>query len=174
MTQAMDRDEVLCRELTRQEAQQVRIRRASPDDQPFVVAAADRLGSFGPPAWRPSEEIVSGEVRTLQGFFEAPASDATLLIAESEEGTRLGFAYLERLQDYFTLENHGHVGILVVTGEAQGTGVGGALMRAAEGWAREQGYRRLTLNVFEANRAAQAVYEHLGYAPETLRYVKIL
>ena len=50
----------------------------------------------------------------------------------------------------------------------------GALMRAAEAWARAHGYRRLTLNVFEANHAARAVYEHLGYAPETLRYVKIL
>ena len=48
------------------------------------------------------------------------------------------------------------------------------MMRAAEAWAREHGYRRLTLNVFEANHAARAVYEHLGYAPETLRYVKIL
>ena len=47
-------------------------------------------------------------------------------------------------------------------------------MRAAEGWAREQGYRKLTLTVFEANHPARAVYEHLGYALETLRYVKIL
>jgi GNAT superfamily N-acetyltransferase len=66
------------------------------------------------------------------------------------------------------------VGILVVTEEGQGKSVGGELMRAAEAWAREQGYRKLTLTVFEANRAARAVYDHLGYAPETLRYVKIL
>jgi len=32
----------------------------------------------------------------------------------------------------------------------------------------------LTLTVFEANEAARAVYDHLGYVPETLRYVKIL
>jgi GNAT superfamily N-acetyltransferase len=64
--------------------------------------------------------------------------------------------------------------MLVVTEGAAGKGVGGALMRAAEAWAREHGYRKLTLTVFEANQAARAVYEHLGYAPETLRYVKIL
>ncbi len=152
----------------------MRIRRALPADQPFVVAAAARLGGFGPPAWRPPEEIASGEVRTLRAFFQSPPSRSALLIAQSEEGSRLGFAYLERLQDYFTLEDHGHVGILVVTEQAQGKGVGSALMRAAEDWAREQGYRKLTLTVFEANHTARVVYDHLGYAPETLRYVKIL
>jgi len=152
----------------------VRIRHASSDDQGFVVAGAERLGAFGPPAWRPAEEIVSGEVRTLRSFFESPAAGAALLIAESEAGDRLGFAYLERLQDYFTLEPHAHVGILVVTEQAQGKGVGSALMRAAENWARELGHRRLTLTVFETNRAARAVYEHLGFAPETVRYVKML
>jgi GNAT superfamily N-acetyltransferase len=151
----------------------MRIRPVLPDDRAFVLAAAHRLASFGPPAWRPSEDIVNGEVRTLEGFFATPPAGSSLLIAESE-GARVGFAYLERLQDYFTLEPHGHVGMLVVTEEAAGKGAGGALMRAAEAWARERGYRRLTLNVFATNHAARAVYEHLGYAPETLRYVKIL
>jgi GNAT superfamily N-acetyltransferase len=152
---------------------EMRIRPVVPDDRGFVIAAAHRLASFGPPAWRSSEDIVNAEARTLEGFFAAPPAGSALLIAESERN-RLGFVYLERLQDYFTLEQHGHVGMLVVAEEAEGKGVGGALMRAAEAWAREHRYRRLTLNVFEANHAARAVYEHLGYAPETLRYVKIL
>jgi GNAT superfamily N-acetyltransferase len=150
------------------------IRPAVPDDRAFVVAAARRLASFGPPAWRTSEEIVSGEARVLAAFFETPPAGSALLIADSEHGRRLGFVYLERLQDYFTLVEHGHVGMLVVTEEAGGRGVGGALMRAADTWAREQGYRKLTLTVFEANHAARAIYEHLGYAAETLRYVKNL
>jgi GNAT superfamily N-acetyltransferase len=139
-----------------------------------VIAAAKRLAAFGPPDWRPSEEIVSGETRTLEAFFADPPSGSALLIAESADNKRLGFVYLERLQDYFTREPHGHVGMIVVIEEGEGSGVGGALMREAEAWAREQGYRKLTLTVFEANRTARAVYEHLGYAPETLRYVKIL
>lgn len=152
----------------------MKIRSALPRDRAFVLAAAQRLAGLDPPPWRPAEDIVEGERRTLRGFFAAPADGSSLLIAESEQGENLGFAYLERLQDYFTLEAHGHVGILVVTEMAEGKGVGGALMRAAETWAREQGYRKLTLTVFEANRTARAVYEHLGYAAETLRYVKIL
>jgi GNAT superfamily N-acetyltransferase len=152
----------------------VKIRHARPPDLSFVLAAAHRLASFEPPAWRPAQEIVEGERRTLRGFFAAPPEGAALLIAESEEGEGLGFVYLERMQDYFTLEAHGHVGILVVTETAAGGGVGSALMRAAEAWAGEQGYRKLTLTVFQRNEAARRVYDHLGYAPETLRYVKVL
>jgi len=152
----------------------MKIRRALPDDQGFVAGAVHRLASFDPPAWRPPEDIVQGEARTLQAFFAAPPAGSELLIADSDQGGRLGFAYLERLQDYFTLEWHGHVGMLVVIEEAEGKGVGSALMRAAEAWARDGGYRKLTLNVFAANRKARALYEHLGYAPETERYVRIL
>lgn len=151
-----------------------RIRPAGRADQAFVVAAAARLAAFGPPRWRPAEEIVAGERRTLDAFFAGPPAGAALLIAESDQGERWGFVYLERLEDYFTREPHGHVGMLVVAEDAAGRGVGAALMRAAEGWAVASGYRRLTLTVFEDNRAARAVYEHLGYAAETLRYVKML
>jgi GNAT superfamily N-acetyltransferase len=152
----------------------MKIRPAIPGDRAFVLEAAQRLASFDPPSWRSEQEIVEGERRTLAAFFAAPPPGASLLIAESDDGQGLGFVYLERLQDYFTLDAHGHVGILVVTETAAGHGVGGALMRAAEAWARDEGYGKLTLNVFEANRAARAVYDHLGYAPETLRYVKVL
>jgi GNAT superfamily N-acetyltransferase len=152
----------------------MKIRPAAPGDRRFVLGAAQRLASFEPPRWRPAQEIVEGERRTLRAFFEAPPGGAALLVAESDEGEGQGFVYLERLHDYFTLEAHGHVGILVVAEAAAGRGVGSALMRAAETWARDEGYRKLTLTVFEKNGPARAVYDHLGYAPETLRYVKVL
>ena len=152
----------------------MKIRRATSTDSSFVLRAARRLAAFDPPAWRPSEDIVRGEVRTLQAFFAAPPAGSALLIAESKPGGNLGFVYLECQLDYFTLEWHGHVGMLVVVEEAEGKGIGSALMRAAEAWAREQGYRKLTLTVFEANRKARALYDHLGYAPEMHRCVKML
>ena len=58
--------------------------------------------------------------------------------------------------------------------EAQGAGVGGALLRFAEDWATERGYATITLNVFDGNRRARSVYERRGYAAETLRYLKSL
>lgn len=150
------------------------IRPARADDEVFVLATAERLSAFDPPSWRTPHEIVARELRTLRAFFAHAADDSALLIAESEAPEPRGFIYLETQTDYFTAERHGHVGMIAVSGDAEGRGVGAALMRAAEAWARCRGFRRLTLNVFEANHRARRVYEHLGYRADTLRYVKPL
>ena len=57
---------------------------------------------------------------------------------------------------------------------AEGKGAGQALMEAAERWARAQGYRRLTLSVFEENRRARRLYEWRGFQPDTIKYIKAL
>ncbi len=139
-----------------------------------MLETAGRLAEFGPPPWRPATQIMEGEVRTLRAFFESPSADPALLVAHSAAKEPLGFAYLERVRDYFTLEEHGHVGILAVVEHAEGRGVGTLLVRAAEAWARSRGFGRLTLNVFAGNERARSVYERLGYRPETVRYVKFL
>jgi GNAT superfamily N-acetyltransferase len=152
----------------------IRIRPCREGDREFVLATAARLSDFGPPAWRSAAEIVEGESRTLRAHLDTASGGARLLVAEDDDGTPLGFVFLERASDYFSGREHGHVGILAVSAQAEGRGAGTALMRAAESWAAAQGYARLTLNVFDGNDRARAMYERLGYAAETLRYVKIL
>lgn len=152
----------------------VRIRRARRDDQPFVLATAARLADFGPPPWRLAEDVVEGELRTLREFFDMPDPSSALLIAEGEDGAPLGFALLEEARDYFTHQWHGHLGILAVAAAAEGRGAGGALIRAAEAWARRRRYPLLTLNVFAANQHARDVYDHAGFRPDTIRYIKPL
>ena len=104
----------------------VSVRPARPEDRPFVLDTANRLASFEPPPWRTPEELIEGEARTLRAFFDSPGSGAALLIAE-RLGERAGFAYLEVLRDYFTQEEHGHVGIVAVAAHAEGTGAGAAV-----------------------------------------------
>ena len=152
----------------------IAVRPARAADRAFIVTTAGRLGEFGPPAWRTPEEIVAGEVRTLEAHFGTPDERNALLVAESAKGELFGFVFLESPVDYFTGRRHGHIGILAVAREADGKGAGRALLAAADDWARSRGYELLTLNVFAANRHARDVYEHLGYAPETVRYVKRL
>ena len=151
----------------------VAVRPAGPDDRDFVLATAVELAAFGPPEWRTPDEVVEGEARTLRAWFASAPPGSALLVAE-EGGRPLGFAYLETLRDYFLGEEHGHIGILAVTKEAQGRGAGGALLEAAEAWASGRGYGRLTLHVFERNARARAVYARRGYRPESLKYVKFL
>ena len=142
---------------------------------PFPKSIYDNV-AFGPRITgvrQGLDEIVEGEVRTLRAFFTDPKPTSSLLIAEAD-GRPQGFVFLEEVRDYFTLETHGHVGILAVAAEAEGRGVGRALMQAAEEWARSRGYRKLTLSVFEHNRRARALYEHAGFAPDTIKYLKPL
>jgi len=54
------------------------------------------------------------------------------------------------------------IGISVAP-EWRGRGVGTALMRAAEDWARERGAERVILDLAAANTGARKLYERLGY-----------
>lgn len=150
------------------------IRPGTAADRDFVIDTARRFAAFGPPAWRSAQEVVAGEVRCLDDFFDGRLKGPALLIAEEAGAARLGFAFLEIDVDYFSGETHAHLGMIAVTAEAEGRGAGAALMRAAEDWARAAGYPKLTLNVFGGNLRARQFYERFGYQVETLRYVKIL
>jgi GNAT superfamily N-acetyltransferase len=149
------------------------IRPATAADRDFVIQTTQRLAAFGPPSWRTAAELVAGEVRCLDAFFDGGMHGSSLMIAELD-GEPAGFAFLEHATDYFTQERHAHLGIIAVTATAEGRGVGPALLAAAEQWGREQGYTKLTLNVFEGNVRARRAYERAGFAVETLRYVKPL
>lgn len=149
----------------------ITVRDGTAADRDFVIDTARRFAAFGPPPWRSAQEVVAGEVRCLDDFFDGRLTGPALVIAE-DAGVAAGFAFLEPAVDYFSGDRHGHVGMIAVTEEAEGRGAGAALMRAAEEWARARGYPKLTLNVFEGNRRARNVYERFGYQVETVRYVK--
>lgn len=151
----------------------ITVRDGGPADRDFVIGTARRFAAFGPPPWRTPLEVVGGEVRCLDDFFDGRLEGPALVIAE-ENGAPLGFGFFEPAVDYFTGVPDGHVGMVAVTEAAEGRGAGAALMRAAEDWARRRGYPRLHLNVFEGNARARRFYERLGYAVETVRYVKVL
>jgi ribosomal protein S18 acetylase RimI-like enzyme len=149
----------------------ITIRGGTAADRDFVVETARRFAAFGPPPWRTPHEIVAGEVRCLDAFFDGGMRDSSLLIADAD-GCPAGFAFLEHHTDYFTAERHGHLGMIAVAEAAEGHGVGAALLRAAEDWTSAQGNTTLTLNVFDGNERARRVYQRAGYRVETLRYVK--
>jgi len=149
------------------------IRAATNADRDFVIETARRFAAFGPPPWRTPQEVVAGEVRCLDDFFDGGMQGSALLVAE-EDGRPAGFAFLEHQTDYFTGERHAHLGMIAVAEAAEGRGVGAALLRAAEDWSLARGYAKLTLNVFEGNARARRAYERAEYRIETVRYVKLL
>ena len=150
---------------------QISIRPAVGPDGPAVLALADRLPAFGPTT-RPANEIAERERVALAGALSQSADGTVMLVAEQASRGIVGVILLESRRDYFTNEAHGHVAILAVTREAEGQGIGRALLKAAEEWARTKLYSKLTLAVFRDNERAKQFYERQGWRPELETWYK--
>jgi ribosomal protein S18 acetylase RimI-like enzyme len=151
-----------------------RVRAARPSDRTFILGITPRLAQgFQLPPWRTEREIVEAESATVSNALRPGAERAVLLVAEDTEGEPGGYVHVNVETDYFG-RTHAHIEILAVSSASEGRGAGRALVEAAEGWARSERLDLITLNVFANNQRARSVYERLGYAPETLHYVKPL
>ena len=67
-----------------------------------------------------------------------------------------------------------HTGELVTSEAVEGQGVGTALVKACEQWAREQEYAVITLTTGAGNTRALKFYEHLGFHNEDITLTKLL
>ena len=150
----------------------VRVRPAQAADRPFVLGLVPELHAFGPPPWRDPRVMHEVDEGVIGAALDGDFDDAIVLVAELD-GVPVGFIHLCEEDDYYT-GPCAHVGDVVVTERARGRGVGRALLAAGESWARERGYDLLSLNVFLGNARARALYEELGFNPETVRHVKVL
>ncbi len=146
---------------------------ATPDDLPWLHELVPRLRGFGPAPLRPARAMDEAEQRAFADALRAPDPGDCVVVAELD-GARAGAAMFEELTDYFTGEAHGHLSIIIVAEDAEGQGVGKALLDACEGWARDRGYRFVTLNVFDGNRRARMFYERNGWRPDVVKYLKEL
>lgn len=151
----------------------ITIRPAAAADRAFVLGLLPRMASFDLPPWRTPTEIVAGDYRPLEAWFDQPSADDALLVAELERQPA-GYSYLVVHTDFFTKQPHAHLSVLAVAQEAEGRGVGSALIEASTAWARARGDDRITLNVFGGNHRAQALYERHGYQRETIKYTKLI
>jgi GNAT superfamily N-acetyltransferase len=65
--------------------------------------------------------------------------------------------------DQGTGERQAHILLLYVNPEHRRKGIGAALVRYAETWAKMRGDRQIGLQVFETNLPAMSLYQALGY-----------
>ncbi len=150
------------------------IRPARPEDESFLLALNQRLAAFPVPAWRTRAQIADADREILLEALRTGRQDAAILLAEAASGDRVGYAFATTRTDYFLKTPQAHVEILAVEERAEGQGVARALMQAIEEWARGCGCGAVTLNVFDTNYRARGLYEHLGFQPETVHYIKRL
>jgi len=149
------------------------IRPGERGDQAAILALAERLAAFGPTT-RPAQEIATRERRALADALARPSPGSALLVAHQRDRGLVGVLLLETRRDYFTDQAHGHVAILAVAREAEGQGVGQALLDEADEWGRRRGFRRLTLAVFADNARAKEFYARLGWRTELETLFKTL
>jgi len=150
----------------------VSFRRAALDDEAVLTVLAERLTAFPLPAWRRPEDISTADAREMMAAVRENDSDNAVWIAE-RGGRVAGCLHVLALTDFFGLR-HAHISVIATTAEAEGTGIGAALLDFAEAWARERQLPLMTLNVFATNARALRFYERGGWVPEMLKYVKPL
>ena len=152
------------------------IRPATDQDQAALLALAWRLTAFTLPAWRRPEDIVEADAREMMEAIHRGVPGNEVFVAQSGAeggGAIAGCLHMVETVDFFGTR-HGHISVIAVTPEAEGTGVGRGLMEYAEAWTKRRGHSLLTLNVFAANERARRFYERAGFEPEILKYSKAL
>jgi ribosomal protein S18 acetylase RimI-like enzyme len=148
------------------------IRLAHADDDEFILALAERFVGFELPAWRKRGETLNGIRADLARHLRELPPASHLFVAENGDTERVGFLHLQTQKDFFTGALNCHISDMVVAPQHEGRGVGSALLRFAERWAKEHRCRYLTLGVFPANARAIALYQRHGYGTDLLRMAK--
>ncbi|HYZ19574.1 MAG TPA: GNAT family N-acetyltransferase [Gaiellaceae bacterium] len=142
------------------------VRPAAPADAAALAELGRAVGSedegwlISDHDWRSPAE----ERRYIRGLRRFP--HAQVFVAETPAGIvgRLSIA-----RDPHPASHHvADLGLMVAAGQRR-RGIGTALMREAERWARAAGVRKLELHVFPHNTPAIALYRKLGFKREGYR-----
>jgi ribosomal protein S18 acetylase RimI-like enzyme len=151
------------------------LRSASPDDDDFILGLSERFVDFELPRWRRRNVLLEGLRRDLiRHLEEQPPGSFMFVVEDDSSGERIGLLHLQLLTDFFTGHQNCHISDIAVSKGHDGRGIGQALVRYAEQFAREHRCERLQLAVFPGNERARSFYEQAGFGVETLRMVKPL
>ncbi len=134
------------------------VRRAAADDLDALARLFDAYRQFYGRASDPD-----GASQFLGARLGARQS--VLFLAE-EASSALGFTQLYPSFSSVRLARTYVLNDLFVVPEARGRGIARALIKAAEGFAKVAGAARMELSTARNNKAAQALYRSLGWAPD--------
>jgi ribosomal protein S18 acetylase RimI-like enzyme len=150
------------------------IRPLSSEDSEFVVRVAPRLYTGQTASPRDPERMRAYFAAFTPADLTRDAGTEAFVATYEGPDEPLGLLVIKPDFDYFTDHPRAYVEILVVAEEAEGRGVGRALMAHAEEWGRAHGCHEVVLDVFANNPSAIAFYERIGFAPDHLRMSKSL
>jgi len=139
----------------------VQVRRAAPQDAHDAAAIVTLLDSYASDP-RGGGQPLSADVRErlIPGLIQHPTARIWLAFDRAEPvGLCVGFIGFSTFQARALLNIHD----LAVLPGHRGSGIGRALLAAAEEHAREAGCCKLTLEVQDDNTPARHLYERYGF-----------
>src|SRR2546423_13289288 len=141
----------------------ISIRSAAPSDAPILC---ELLAQLGYPA---SVADIPARLNAIANFPRAAA-----FVATNGYGEVVG---LVTTHIFPSIHDNGPVAwltTLVVLEDARGAGIGSALVKHVERWARENGAKRLSVTSGMHRKATHAFYEKRDYENTGLRFTKRL
>lgn len=118
--------------------------------------------------------------RHFEGLLRLLAENrGILLVAEAATGGLVGLVSCLVVREESVLETedsnvHGYVESIYVAPQARGSGLGQALLAAAERHLAKTGVRRMRINALAANAPARRAYERYGFEPYEIMHEKRL
>ncbi len=150
------------------------VRRAVHDDGEAILALMPRLASFDVPESRNPVDLWRSDAAMFERWLDGEAPECLVHVAVDDANEVLGFSLVSLRRELLSHEPSAHLEAIAVSEDAEGTGVGQALLATAEREAKDQGAKTMTLHVFAVNTRARGFYEKSGYDGELLRYIKAL
>jgi len=148
----------------------VRVRQATPEDVPSLVALFQELDRMQAD-WRVFTPRPGFYDEVGAKYHEAMNNaEAVVLVVVDDEGEVVGMAYGEsRVPSRFSDERALEVSGVVVRAGYRGRGVGRELVHEAARFAAERGIGWLELKTFAPNRGAMEFWEDLGFVQRVVQ-----
>ena len=148
----------------------VQVRPFLPADRAFVLSLAPRL-TIGVAPWIGAERMQMTVEQALAADIEAMSETSAILVAEDQDGRRLGFLTISS-QRHYTGFAEAYIRNLAVLEQAERLGVGTTLIEAAVAWAQTRSVEYVGLHTGARNSGARAFYQRLGFVEESVKLVK--
>lgn len=124
----------------------------------MTAADAERVAALSGELGYPSTpEQIAARFQAVQ-----ERTDARVFVAVDADGGVHGWVHVYG-RYHLESDRTAEIGGLIVASESRGRGIGGALMEAAEAWARERGYGQVRLGSNVLRDDAHRFYQNLGY-----------
>ena len=136
------------------------ISRATPDEVPQLVQLVNSAyrGESSKRGWTTEADLLGG-IRTDEASMLQLVNDpnGAVLECRNEQNELLGCVNLQKKN------NHLYLGMLTVSPQLQGGGIGKELLKASEDYAKESHFEAIVMSVISVRTELIAWYERRGY-----------